>query len=114
LFSASQKLLELMGEEIGQDLAYASALLNVLFFCSYDDPSARRLYIPLQVIYNDIREVAVSLVYRKMRELHIIVRDAAHLPPSHYDRVEGAEGVSKTILDLTSGITDILRETPDF
>jgi hypothetical protein len=114
LFSASQKLLELLGEETGQDLAYASSHLNVLSLCSYDNPSARRLYIPLQIIYNDIREVIVLPVYHKMRELHIIVKDAAHLPPSHYDRVEGAEEVSKTILDLTRRITDTLRERLNF
>ena len=82
--------------------------------CSYDNPSARRLYIPLQIIYNDVREVVVSPLYHKMRELHIVVKDAAHLPPSHYDRVEGAEEVSKTILDLTRRITDTLRERLNF
>jgi hypothetical protein len=103
-----------LGEEIGQDLAYASSHLNVLSLCSYDNPSARRLYIPLQIIYNDIREVVVSPVYHKMRELHIVVRDAAYLPPSHYDNVEGAEEVSKTVLDLTRRITDTLRERLNF
>lgn len=82
--------------------------------CSYDNPSARRLYIPLQVIYNDIREVVVSPVYRKMRESHIVVKDAAYLSPSHYDSVEGAEEVSNTILDLTRRITDTLRERLNF
>jgi hypothetical protein len=103
-----------LGEEVGQDLAYASSHLNVLSLCSYDNPSARKLYVPLQILYNDIREVMVSPVYRKMRELHIVMTDAAYLPPSHHDSVEGAEEVSKTILDLTRRITDTLRERLNF
>jgi len=103
-----------LGEEIGQDLAYASSHLNVLSLCSYDNPSARRLYIPIQVVYNDVREVVVLPVYRKMHQLYIVVKDAAYLPPSHYDSVEGAEEVSKTILDLTGRITDTLRERLGF
>ena len=65
----------------------------------------------LQIIFNDIREVVVSLAYRRMRELHIVVKDAALVPLSHYDRVEGAKEVSETILDLTRRITDTLQKS---
>src|SRR5690349_20193422 len=110
LFSASQKLLELCGEEVGQDLSYASSHLNVLSLCSYDNPLARKLYTTLQVIFNDIRDIVVSPVYHKMRKLHVTIKDVALVPPSHYDAVEGAEEVSKTILDLTRRIMGILQE----
>lgn len=111
LFGASQKLLELFGEEIGQDLAYASSHLNVLSYCSYENATARRLHIPLQIIYNDIREILVSPVYRTMREAHLVVRDTAVVPPGYYHAVEGAEEVSKIMLDLTRRIMGILRES---
>jgi len=114
LFSASQKLLELFGEEIVHDLSYASSHLNVLSFCSYDNPVARNLYITLQIAFNDIRDVIVSPVYRKMRELHVVVKDVALVPLSHYDAVEGAEEVSKSILDLTERIIGVLQESLGF
>jgi hypothetical protein len=80
--------------------------------CSYDNAIAKRLFITLQVIFNDIREVVVSPAYHRMRELHIVVKDAALVPLSHYDdRVEGAEEVSKTILDLTRRVTDTLQKS---
>ena len=114
LFVASQKLLELSGEEVCQDLLYASSHLNVLSFCSYDNVVARKLYTALQIIFNDIREVVVSPVYCKMRRLHIVVKDVAFVPPSYYDAVEGAEEVSKTILDLTRRIMGVLSESLGF
>jgi hypothetical protein len=49
-----------------------------------------------------------------MRELHIVVKDAAHMLPSHYETVEGAEEVGKTILDLTRRITAILQDRLNF
>src|SRR4051812_20133980 len=84
LFSASQKLLELCAEDVGQDLSYASPHLNALSLCSCDNPMARKLYTPLQIVFNDIREVMVSPVYRRMRELRIFVKDAALVPQPHY------------------------------
>lgn len=75
---------------------------------------ARKLYITLQIIFNDIREVAVSPVYRMMRELEIVVKDVALVPLSHYDAVEGAEEVSKTILDIARRIMGVLQESLSF
>lgn len=114
LFSASQKLLKLFGEEIGQELSYASSHLNVLSLCSYDNAIAKELYTPLQIVFNDIREVAVSPVYRTMRDMNIVVKDVALVPLSHYDAVEGAEEVIRTILDLTRRIMGILQESLSF
>ena len=56
----------------------------------------------------------VSPVYRAMREARLIVKDAAHVPTSHYDGVEGAKGVSQTILDITRRIMDVLQESLSF
>ena len=114
LFSASQKLLELFGEEIGQDLLYASSHLSVLSFCSHDNPVARELYMTLQIIFNDIREISVSSVYRTMRELHIVVKDATLTPPSYYDTVEGAEEVGRNISEVTKRIMEVLQESLSF
>jgi hypothetical protein len=111
LFSASQKLLELRGEDIGADLLYVSSHLNVLSFCSYDNEMAKKLYTILQIIYNDIREVVLSPTYSTMRELLLVVKDPAVVPRSYYDAVEDAAEVSSTILDLTRRITDVLRES---
>jgi len=114
MFSASQKMFEFRGEEIGQDLSYACSHLNVLSLCSYDNPMARKLYITLQVIFNDIREISVSPIYHKMRELHVTVKDVSLVPPSHYDAVEGAQEVSETMLDLTKRILGVLQESLSF
>jgi hypothetical protein len=71
---------------------------------------ARKLYVRLQIISNDIREIVVSPVYRTMREMHIVVKDVALVPLSHYCAVEGAKEVSKTILDITRSSMDLLQE----
>jgi hypothetical protein len=110
LFSASQKLLALRGEEIGQDLSYASSHLNLLSLCSYDNNVARDLYKKLQLIFNDIREAAYSPVYRKMCDARIIVKDPMMLPRNHYDAVEGAEEVSRSIVDATRRAMFIVQE----
>ncbi|KAF2844327.1 hypothetical protein T440DRAFT_27074 [Plenodomus tracheiphilus IPT5] len=114
LFSASQKLLKLLGEEIGQDLLYAASHLNVLSLCSYDNAVARKLYITLQIIFNDLREIVVSPVYHRMRELHIVVQDVALMPPSHYDAAGGVGEVSKSIVELVRRMTDVLQENLSF
>ncbi|KAI0573665.1 hypothetical protein Alg130_09998 [Pyrenophora tritici-repentis] len=89
LFSASQKLLGLYSEEIGQDLSYASSHLNLISLCSYDNSIARTLYTQLQIDFNEIREVAVSPVYREMRNTRIFVKDPMLVPRSHYDPILG-------------------------
>ena len=114
LFSASQKLLKLVGEEVSQDLLYASSHLNVLSLCSYDNATARKLYTKLQIIFNDIREIVVSLVYHRMRQLHIVVKDVALVPPSHHGAVEGAGEVSKNIVELIRRMMDVLQESLSF
>jgi hypothetical protein len=108
MFSASQKLLELLGEESSQELSYAASHLNILSLCSYENTLARKLYVQLQVIFNDIREMLVSPVYREMREMHIVVKDLTVVPSSHYDAVEGAKEIGKAISDLSRSSIDIL------
>jgi hypothetical protein len=66
---------------------------------------ARKLYVRLQIIFNDIREIVVSPVYRTMREMHIVVQDVALVPLSHYYAIEGAVEVSKTIVDITGSLS---------
>ena len=114
LYSASQKLIQLLGEETSQDLLYASSHLNVLSLCSYDNGVARNLYITLQILFNDIREIVVSPVYYRMRELHLAITDVALVQPSRYDAVKGAAEVSKNIVELTRRIMDVLQEKLSF
>jgi hypothetical protein len=78
--------------------------------CSYDNAMARKLYIRLQIIFNDIREISVSPVYRTMRDMHVVVQDVALVPFSHHYAVEGVEEVSKTIVDITRSSMDLLQE----
>ncbi|CAG5180806.1 uncharacterized protein ALTATR162_LOCUS9432 [Alternaria atra] len=111
LFSASQKLLGLYGEEVGQDLSYASSHLNLLSLCSYDNSIARKLYTQLQIDFNEIREVAVSPVYREMRNARIFVKDPRLVPRSYYDPVLGAEELSKAIVDSARSIMGTLKAT---
>jgi hypothetical protein len=85
--------------------------LNLLSLCSYDNDTARKLYVPLQIIFNDIREVVASPVYRTMRELHIVVKDGTLIPPSPYHEVEGAGEIRATILEITRRIMGVLQES---
>lgn len=72
---------------------------------------ARKLYGRLQVIFNDIREVTVSLDYRSMRERNIIIKDRALLSDTHYDAVAGAEQVAQTVLDIVRSSVDVLQNS---
>jgi hypothetical protein len=71
---------------------------------------ARKLYVQLQIIFNDIRGIIVSPVYRTMCEMRIVVKDVALVPLSHYHAVVGAEEVSKAILDITRSSMGVLQE----
>jgi hypothetical protein len=93
---------------------YASSHLNVLSLCSYENDIARELYTTLQIAFNDIREIVVSPVYRRMRELHIVIKDVAFVPSSHYDAIEGAEEFSRSIVDLARRIMGVLQESLSF
>jgi hypothetical protein len=114
LLSASQKLLMLCGEHSSQDLSYASSHLDVLSMCSYENNMTRKLYIPLRIIFNDIREVLVSPVYRNMCELDVKVADTAIGPFSHHVAVEGAVEISRSIVDVLRRIMGVLQESLDF
>jgi hypothetical protein len=70
----------------------------------------RKLYVQLQIIFNDIRGIVVSPVYRTMCERRIVVKDVALVPLSHYHAVVGAEEVSKTILDITRSSMGLLQK----
>lgn len=56
----------------------------------------------------------VSPVYRRMRELRIFVKDVALVPQPHYDAAEGAGEVSRTMLDVTRRIMDVLQQSLSF
>ncbi|KAH7082582.1 hypothetical protein BKA63DRAFT_134537 [Paraphoma chrysanthemicola] len=114
LLSASQKLLQLRGEEASQELCYAAPHLNTLTFCGYDNALARKLAGQLQIIFNDIRETTVSSVYRELREKKVVIKDRALGPHLDYDAIEGAEVVSQAILDITRSCMDMLREASVF
>ena len=75
---------------------------------------ARKLYTPLQSLYNDIREVIVSPVYRTMCDLHLVVKDVALVPQSRYEVVKGNAEVDRAILDITRRIMDVLQESLSF
>jgi hypothetical protein len=103
-----------LGEEVGQDLSYASSHFNALSLCSYENATAKELYVSLQMIFNDVREVISSPVYRAMREMNTAVKESGLVPPSHYLQVEGAKEISDTILDLTGRILSILQDSLNF
>jgi hypothetical protein len=111
LFSASQNLLQLAAEDVGQDLSYASSHMNLLSYCSFDNAMARTLYVRLHIIYNDIREAMVSPAYRQMRETGTVVRDAVLLSPSELDSVVGEVDMSRTMVDLNERIVHVLCES---
>ncbi|KAH7060963.1 hypothetical protein BKA63DRAFT_224614 [Paraphoma chrysanthemicola] len=114
LLSASQKLLQLCGEEASQELSYAAPHLSALSFCGYDNSIARRLAGQLQIIFNDIRETTVSSVYRELREKKVAVKDKALEPQFDYGAIEGAEEVKHVISGITRSCIDMLREASVF
>jgi hypothetical protein len=111
LFSASQRLLELAVEEVGQDLSYAASHLNVLSYCSYDSTVTRVLHTRLHIIYSDIREAMVSSVYREMRESRLLIKNMALVPSSHPDSLEGMVTTGRTLSDLTERLIVVLQES---
>jgi hypothetical protein len=100
-------------DETSQALSYASSHLNVLSLCSYNSKTARTLYTTLQIIFNDIREIAFSPVYRAMCELRLDVKDTAHVPSSYYEAVEGSREMCEDIMDLARRVVDVLQESID-
>jgi hypothetical protein len=84
--------------------------LTILALCSYDNNIARKLYVQLQIIFNDIRGIVVSPVYHTMCEMRIVVKDVALVSLSHCHTVVGAEEVSKTVLDIARSSMDVLQE----
>ena len=74
----------------------------------------RKLYTFLQIIFNDIREVMASPVYRRMCELNFAIKDIALVPPSYYDAIDGAGEVSKSILDLARRTVAMLQASVNF
>jgi hypothetical protein len=44
-----------------------------------------------------------------MRELHLVIRDVGHAPPSYYRAVEGANEISKNGLDLARRVICVLQ-----
>ncbi|KAH7084734.1 hypothetical protein BKA63DRAFT_1660 [Paraphoma chrysanthemicola] len=114
LLSASQKLLQLCGEEASQELSYAAPHLSALSFCGYDNALARKLAGQLQIVFNDIRETTVSSVYRELREKKDAVKVKALEPHFDYGAIEGAEEVRQAILGITRSCMDMLREASVF
>ncbi|UPX14874.1 uncharacterized protein EKO05_0005345 [Ascochyta rabiei] len=114
LLSASQRLLELSAEQCVQDLLYATPHLSALSFCSYDNRIARNLHGRLQILFNDIREISVSPIYRTMCELHIVVKEQAFVLPENYDAVEGAKELSQIILGITRNSIGLLQDSLNF
>jgi len=65
----------------------------------------------MQVIFEDIREVCYSPVYRDMCKLQLVVKDEALVQLSYYNAVEGAREISKDILDLAKRVVNVLQES---
>jgi hypothetical protein len=74
----------------------------------------RKLFGQLQIIFNDIREITVSSVYRELREKNVVIQDRALGPHFDYDATEGTEEVSQAILGVTRSCMDMLREASIF
>jgi hypothetical protein len=96
--------------EISQDLSFAASHLNVLSLCSYNSTTARTLFTTLQVIFNDVREIVFSPIYRAMCERQLVIKHAARVPETYFDPIKGAKEVSETVLDLAKRVIDLLQE----
>jgi hypothetical protein len=110
IFAASQKLLQLFGEEAGQDLSYAALHLSALSYCSFDNTMAKKLHSQLLIMFNDIREVIMSPVYRAMLGRGITIEGRAVGSFSHYNTAEGAEEMSRAILEISRNSMALLQD----
>jgi hypothetical protein len=72
------------------------------------------LYLTLQIIFNDIREVVVSPVYHAMCEMHLVVKAVTVPPFACYDAVEGASEISRIMLDLAGRTIAVLQDSIDY
>jgi hypothetical protein len=95
---------------VSQELSHASAHLDLLSLCSYDNGDTKDLYAKLQAAFNEIREVAVSPVYCQMREARVCVKGPLFVRNQYGDSVVETMELSKTIVEVTRQIRDILRE----
>lgn len=109
MYSASQKLLSLLGEEVSQDLLYASSHLSILSFCGFNNPVAQNLFNQLQIFFNDIREIVVSKAYLQLRELHSNSGVMAVAPLLLYGAAEQWEGIVEFVLEVTKRILEVLE-----
>jgi hypothetical protein len=71
------------------------------------------LFPTLQVLFNDIREIAFSPAYRSMCEHNLLIKDETLVPHSYYDAVDGAKETCEDILDLVKRVLDVLQESID-
>jgi hypothetical protein len=98
-----------MGEEVSHDLLYASSKLSALSRCSHDSQTSKTLYATLQVLFDEIRRIYTSPVYRVMRQKHVNLRDANLMFASQHLDDDGMAETSKDILDIAKRALDILQ-----
>jgi hypothetical protein len=71
---------------------------------------AKKLHSQLLIMFNDIREVIMSPVYRAMLERGVTTEDRAFGSFSQYDTAEGAEEISRAILEISRNSMAMLQD----
>jgi hypothetical protein len=99
----------LKGEEVSHDLLYASSKLSALSHYSHDSQTSKTLYATLQVLFDEIRRIYTSSVYRVMRQKHVNLCDANLILASQHLDDDGMAETSRDILDIAKRALDILQ-----
>jgi hypothetical protein len=95
---------------VGHDLSYANSNLNLLSLCSYNSDTARTLYLILQVIFNDIREIIVSPANQSIHRAVPVPND----PAETTQRIEDEEMTSIRDRDLAERVLIMLQQRLNF
>lgn len=97
-------------KDIDTDLLYVSSHMNLLSVCSSNSRTARKLFTVLQIIYNDIRDLVLSPVYRAMRDLQYLEFGTAPVPQSYFDAFPGSHEVLESVRDVTERAISLLAD----
>jgi len=107
LHGASQKLLQGQAQEISLELAYASSHICLLSLCSYNNEIARKMYTTVQVVFNEIREIAALQITNNSH-----VSDTS----THFSQgptAQSPNSAASNIVDIAKRVMHLLRVSID-
>ena len=115
LYSASQRLLQGTREDVGLELAYASAHIGVLSVCSYETSIAKRMYTSLQILFNDVRDVLATPDHSAPGPARGVAQYPNTTSPlSQRQTSARPENIRRDVIDIARRVVDILESKINF